>query len=59
VWDVRVMETKETIIQTTTTIQQTSFPYMGLGIILLIIGIAVMMIYTISRHFGFQTCGTR
>ena len=37
-------------MQTTTTIQQISFPYMGLGIILLIIGIAVMISYAISRR---------
>ena len=50
VWDVKVMETKEATMQTTTTIQQTSFPYMGLGIILLIVGVAVMISYAISRR---------
>ena len=57
VWDVRVMETKEAIMQTTTTIQQISFPYMGIGIILLIVGIAVMIIYTIPPPLDLEQVG--
>ena len=46
------MEAKETTIQITTTIQQISFPYMPLGIILLIVGIVAMIIYAVYRSLA-------
>ena len=49
-WDVKITEVRERVTQTTTTIQQTTFPYMGLGIILLIIGVATAIIYAVSRR---------